>query len=462
MNGQSCRQGSRAAAVCTGRVAAVSTGAIVLSCVGQNSVLGAFLEQQSRSLGVSELHFCGLLALATLLAAGGMQALKGPVSRWSTGRLALVTGVASAVALLLWGLLMVAESHLSPLSTLPLLVLSLTGIRLFLRGTFKIVSVSVVNENVEGRQRSLVMAMSSVAAGVVFAGMPLGTHVLLERLGFVTAVVVFAVGSIAAGAAVQIVATSGTKREATSSENIANGLRVAEDGGRGQRLDEAKRSRLFWGYSLGLPLNTLIQSSASLMLLPIARAASVDPGRVYAIYLPAMVIGLPCVFFATRNMRHHREIFVLHQASLLISTLGFLTIETDAGWAAAGLGFGAAAGLYTAMASNLWPTAYGLRHAKAYYGFATTIDLCASAAGPLLFGVIHQCFGVQAALWGVLPLPLLAIVLVLSSARGQRSARRSTHARTWSSRISMGTGPTRRTSRWKATRSNSGPSSASA
>ncbi len=36
-----------------------------------------------------------------------------------------------------------------------------------------------------------------------------------------------------------------------------------------------------------------------------------------------------------------------------------------------------------------------------------------------------------------------------SSARrsGQRSERRSTHARTWSSRISIGTGPTRRTSR---------------
>ena len=442
-------------------IAAVATLGIVLSCAGQNSVLGVFLDHQSKTLGIDEVHFCILLAGATLLAAGGMRWFETAVAQWPTARLAWMAGTTSAASLALWAVLIGTASRLSLAGASILLILSLTGIRLFLRGVLKIVAASVVNETVAQQHRARVMAISSAVAGVIFAGMPLATHGMLNAWGFSWTIGVYAAGSLAVGiltarvvsarddgaqAEAQNAPPQAELRNAPPQAELRNAPpqaqprnappqaqprnappqaqpRNARQKVRDERpvdmtLTEAKQAPLFWTYAAGLPLNTLIQSSASLMILPIARQAGVEPNRVYSIYVLAMIVGLPCVYFATVNMRRHRAIFRLHQAALIVSTVGFITISNDAGWVAAGVGFGAAAGLYTAMASNLWPTVYGLRHAKAFYGFATAIDLAASAAGPLLFGVVHSFFGVQAALWLVLPLPVLTI---LSSLRaGQR------------------------------------------
>ena len=397
-------------------IIAASTLAIILSTVGQNSVLGVFLEQQSASLGITEMQFCLLLAISTLLAGAGMHALQGAVARRSTAFLAIATSVGSAAALLLWGGVVAFQSRLSLWSVLLLLTLCFTGIRLFLRGIFKIVGSSVVNEKATAAGRSRMMALSNVLAGAVFALLPLASYGLLRRTGFVVTVILFGVASIVVGILVWRVVSSTPDR----------GHRVVEkivDAGAGScTLAEARRTRRFWTYSMGLPLNTLIQSSASLMLLPIARYAEVDPSRAYSIYLPAMVIGLPCVFFATQKMGRHRTIFLIHQLALVASTLGFLFLDTALGFWAASLGFGVAAALYTAMASNLWPTVYGTAHAKAFYGYATAIDLGASAAGPILFGVVHHFWGVQVALMLVLPLPLVNVALV-GIAAGQRRVR---------------------------------------
>ena len=402
------------------RVAAASMLAIVLSTVGQNSVLGVFMEQQAQALGIEALQFCVLLALGTLIAAVAMRLLRGCVARWSTSRLALVTAVASAGALASWGGIVVLESRLSPWSIALLLTLCFTGIRLFVRGIFKIVGASVVNEGSPAEQRSKTMALSNVGAGLVFAVLPLIAYHLLQAIGFLGTMLLFAVASLVAGALVFRVASESA---ATGSERAVATEVSDSRQRRSLGLDEAKRTRRFWIYTMGLPLNTLIQSSASLMLLPIARYAEVEPSRAYAIYLPAMIIGLPCVFIATRRMRNHPAIFVGHQLALVVSTLGFLFLGSGIGFWAAGLGFGVAAALYTAMAGNLWPTAYGTRHAKQFYAYATAIDLGASALGPILFGLVHYLWGVQVALMLVLPLPLFNVGAIgLSALRAKRRA----------------------------------------
>ncbi|MEM9386903.1 MAG: MFS transporter [Pseudomonadota bacterium] len=388
------------------QILAASTLAIILSTVGQNSVLGVFLEQQSNALGITELHFCLLLAASTLLAAAGMRWLQPYIASWRTSTLAALTALASAGSLMLWGVIAAAKLALGIWGALLLLTLCFTGIRLFLRGMFKILGATVVNEQAASTKRAKTMALSNALAGIVFAALPLLTHGLLERVGFELTMVVFAVASVVVGVLIFRV-TSMPREEAA--EALTD---VAAEQGPSIPLDAAKRSPQFWIYAFGVPLSTLITSSASLMILPIAHYAGVSPPYAYAIYLPAMFVGFPCVYFATRTMHHHRVIFIAHQLALVITTLGFLFIATPLGFWATSIGFGAAAGLYTAMASNLWPTVYGTHYAKAYYGYATAIDLGASALGPVLFGVVHHFWGVQVALLLVLPLPLLGVLLM--------------------------------------------------
>ena len=62
-----------------------------------------------------------------------------------------------------------------------------------------------------------------------------------------------------------------------------------------------------------------------------------------------------------------------------------------------------------------WPTLYGTRYAKEYYSFAVTVDLAASAIGPILFSVIDRMWGIHVALWIMLPLPLANCALILLS-----------------------------------------------
>jgi hypothetical protein len=175
----------------------------------------------------------------------------------------------------------------------------------------------------------------------------------------------------------------------------------------------ARKSVLFWIYALGIPLNSLIQSSASLFMLSIAEYNQVSTAYAYSLLIPAALAGMPALVLATLFMSHHKIIFLVHQLAILASSIGFLFLHHPAGWLTTALCFGVAAGLYTALSSNLWPTMYGSQHVKEFYGTSAAIDLAFSAIGPIVFSVLDHFYGIQVALCVFLPLPLINSGLIL-------------------------------------------------
>jgi hypothetical protein len=310
--------------------------------------------------------------------------------------------------LLLFAFTPTVAQSVSTAAALLVLALSLTGFRLCFRGSFRLISSSLVTHSFRDKQRGKAFAFVGVLSGILGSSIPYLTFQLHESLSFsqLSGVLIAMLLLYAGLFSLLRKHVGGPARGHETQETHDHESQSVP-------LQDAKRRLSFWLYMLGVPFYSLLLSSVILYLDPIAEGSGVSYAKGLSFYMPAAMVGIPCFAWASMNMQKSRLVFLLYLSSIIGSFIGFQMFQSLLGQTLAFAGFGVASALYTALCMNLWPTLYGRRHANQYFGMAASFDLFATAVGPVFFGILMDHMPIIKALQLCLYLPLVVAVLFL-------------------------------------------------
>jgi 1-acyl-sn-glycerol-3-phosphate acyltransferase/MFS family permease len=398
----------------------LSIMATLIAVLGQNSFIGIFTVDFLQSLDLSFTQFGLTMMIATLLASFLIP---------GTGRLLDSHGMTkTTVCIVLGGVMTLLCFAFIPMlaqqsKTLGILLLglSLTGFRLFFRGSFRMISTSLVTLSFHEKERGRAFMMVGVLSGIVGSCIPYLAFRLHEAL------------DLLAMSAVMMTVLLGFAGLSLALRRIPMGVKQNPDSLHGREMDqpgieprEAQRQLSYWLYMIGVPFYSLLLSSVILYFDPIATASGVAYSKGLAFYIPAAAIGIPVFAWASLHMHKSRLVFLLYLSSIIISFAGFQRFDSPMGQIWAFAGFGAASAFYTALSMGLWSTLYGRRFANQHLGRAAALDLFATAVGPAFFGLLLDAMPIIEALQLCLYLPLLVAILFLFTA--QKPSRDSSQA----------------------------------
>lgn len=389
---------------------ALSVMATVIAVFGQNSFLGVFTDDLMSQLDLSFARFGLILMIATLVASVFVQKTGHWMDRLGTVKASLLMTAGGAASLLIFGMVPSLADRFSPLLAILVLGLGMTGFRLFFRGSFRLISSSIVTQAFSERQRGKAVAVSGVLSVVLSAPLPFLAHYFhaAREQGLLIACMLGGLILFGSCALAMRHHLNGPVSKAVVRHDTDDAMPATP-------LMEARQRADFWLYMLGVPMYSLLLSSVILFLNSVSAHAGVAYAKGLSFYIGAAVIGIPLFVWASMNMKKSRLVFLVYQVSIAVSFAGFLNLGSSLGQFMAFSGFGVASALYSALSMNLWPRLYGRKHANQFFGFAASFDLVATAVGPLLFGLVVDGFSVAWALRIGIMVPLvMSALLVLS------------------------------------------------
>lgn len=396
----------------------LSIMATLIAVLGQNSFIGVFTVDFLQTLQLSFTQFGFIMMAATLLASLLVPRTGRLLDSMGAMRTTLIIVCGGIGTLLLFAVTPWMAETLSPAFAVILLGLTLTGFRLCFRGSFRMISSSLVTLSFAEKDRGKAFAIVGVLSGLVGSSIPYLAYQLHEALDFFKLSMVLIAGLVAYAAIFMSL-----RQHVKAGASQGKDQDVTEQADASIAPEEARQRLSFWLYMIGVPFYSLLLSSVILFLDPIAAGSGVSYAKGLSFYIPAAMVGLPSLAWALMNMRKSRLVFLLYLGSIMASFTGFQMFQSLGGQLLAFAGFGMASALYTALCMNLWPTLYGRRFANRYLGMAASFDLCATAIGPVFFGFLLDNMSIVQALRLCLYLPLVVGVLFIISCLREPSDR---------------------------------------
>ena len=167
-------------------------------------------------------------------------------------------------------------------------------------------------------------------------------------------------------------------------------------------LQEARRSPVFWVYSLGMAVWALFGTAVTYHIVAIFAEAGRDSSAAFAYFFPnslvAVSVNLLSSWLADRSRL--KPFLLLMIIAFICGTWGLINLETQWGYWLMVVGFGSGGGLWGMLSNLAFVRHFGLLHLGEISGLNTSVTVFASAIGPLLFSLgkdlRRQLFGCRA------------------------------------------------------------------
>ncbi len=404
---------------------------VLMSVPGQTMGVSVFTENLLRDLHINRNNL-SLAYMTGTLASGLLITRAGKLyDRFGARIMAFVSGVLLGVVLLYLTRVdrVVARLEtgdgglLSPaFLTFFLLVLGFFGIRFFGQGLLTMVSRNMVMKWFE-RRRGLANAVLGIFTALGFSLAPQVLNRIIERLEWRGA---WAFLAIVVGLVFALFVLLVYRDNPEGCGMEADGPMQKQKKGRRKpppslppkdySLKEARITRAFWAFTLGLSLSALYISGLTFHVVSVFDAAGISKDMALGIFIPASLIAVVIQFvfgYASDYMRL-KYILYLFLAGMFCTGLGLAMLGGP--WLAYYMiitGNGVVWGLYTVLIGVTWPRFYGLKHLGAISGFSLSWIVIASALGPYLFSLSYNFSG-NYALLGWLTCSLAILLLLLS------------------------------------------------
>ena len=154
-------------------------------------------------------------------------------------------------------------------------------------------------------------------------------------------------------------------------------------------IREARRSPVFWVYSLSLAMHAMFGTALTFHVVSIFGEAGRSADEAFGYFLPAAVFSTATNLVARYYVDRYRlkPFLVLMLIGFLLGAWGLYNLSADWGYWMLAMGFGAGGGLWGVTSNLAFIRFFGPLHLGEVSGFNTSITVFASAIGPAAFAL---------------------------------------------------------------------------
>lgn len=179
------------------------------------------------------------------------------------------------------------------------------------------------------------------------------------------------------------------------------------------RLKEARKTYVFWLFSISLAVFALMMTGIIFNIISIFEEADMSKSDALFIFVPASIISIIFTMLGGYLSDYVRlkYILVVYLCGLTLSAVSLPLIQNPVFYYLLILGNGTATGLYSILISVVWPRFFGRQYLGEISGFSLSLIVFFSAIGPLLFSLSLSQFGsYSVAAWICLAICISCIV----------------------------------------------------
>ncbi|WOJ97056.1 MFS transporter [Congregibacter brevis] len=160
-------------------------------------------------------------------------------------------------------------------------------------------------------------------------------------------------------------------------------------------LDQARRSPIFWIYSLSLGMHALFGTALVFHVVAVFGESGLSAGVAFGYFLPAAVFSTASNLIASSFVDRYRlkPFLVCMLCVLSIGAIGLINLEHVWGYWVLAAGFGVGGGLWGVVSNLAFIRFFGPLHLGAVSGFNASISVFASAIGPAAFSLAVDHLG---------------------------------------------------------------------
>jgi len=161
------------------------------------------------------------------------------------------------------------------------------------------------------------------------------------------------------------------------------------------RLKDAKRSLVFWVYSLSLAMHALFGTALTFHVVAIFSEAGLSKEVAFSYFIPVAIFSTSANLLASWlvDSSSLKPFLILMLGSFILGSVGFIFLNAAWGYWALALGFGVGGGLWGVISNLAFIRFFGPSHVGEVSGFSTSISVFASALGPFVFSAAADIFG---------------------------------------------------------------------
>lgn len=183
-------------------------------------------------------------------------------------------------------------------------------------------------------------------------------------------------------------------------------------------LKEARRSPVFWIYSLSLAIHAFFGTALTFHIVAIFSESGLSREVAFSYFLPVAIFSTSANLLASWLVDSSalKPFLIIMLGSFILGSLGFISLDTKWGYWALAFGFGIGGGLWHVVSNLAFIRFFGPAHIGEVSGFSTSISVFASALGPFVFSAaadVSGSYGTAAklCLLGLIALLVAALII---------------------------------------------------
>jgi OFA family oxalate/formate antiporter-like MFS transporter len=382
-------------------ILAAGTIGILMSVPGQTMGVSVFTDNLIRDLGINRNHL-SLAYLIGTLGSGLLITKAGKLYDKHGARvMSFFSGVLLGVTLIfLTRVDKVAQAINNTFNIAPsasifiLLAIGFFGIRFFGQGLLTMVSRNMVMKWFVER-RGLANAVLGIFSAFGFSLAPKILNMFIEELEWRGAWVLMA---LIVGIVFAIFVLIFYRDNPKDSGCVADGnskikakrKRPPSLPDRDYTLKEARKTRAFWAFTLGLAITALYISGLTFHVLSVFETSGLSNEKALGIFIPTSVIAVLVQFgvgYASDYIKL-KYLLVIFMVGMIMTSCGLILLgnSTFSYWLVIA-GNGVVWGLYTVLIGVTWPRFFGLKNLGAISGYSLSWTVIGSALGPYFFSL---------------------------------------------------------------------------
>jgi OFA family oxalate/formate antiporter-like MFS transporter len=375
----------------------LSTIAFLFSIPGQTMGMAVFTDPLILALGLSRTE----LSMAYLLGTVASALFLTRAGRWYDklgGRTIIALSSLALAAMLVFisssDLLAVALGG-GTTAGFACIMLGYFGVRFFGQGILTSAARNILLVWFEKR-RGLVSSTRGVFVSLGFSLAPLGLAWIIQDAGWRAALWQLAI----ACAVFAVLAYLFLRDSAAACGLAVDGQGEAHEHRSGptppsQSLAEARRSPVFWIFSLGLAMHALFGTAVTFHVVSIFAAAGRTASEAFGYFLPMAIMSTASNLLAgwLADKLPLKPFLVMMLLAFIVGAIGLLNLDQGWGYWLLVTGFGIGGGLWSVNSNLAFIRNFGPLHLGEISGLCTSIMVFGSAIGPALFSLGLDHFG---------------------------------------------------------------------
>ena len=375
-----------------------STVGFLLSIPGQTMGMAVFTEPFLEAFGLTRTQ----LSMAYLFGTIGSSLFLTQAGRWYDRLGGRIMIAASSLAL---GLMVGYISFVDVLSrwlgghtlvTFILILLGFFGVRFFGQGVLTSCSRNVLMLWFVKR-RGLVSGLRSVFVSFGFSLAPLVLAMMIGGFGWRGALWFMA---LLVGLAFAVLAFIFVRDNPVSCGLIADGEKpsdayVAPVEAPSKSLAEARRSPVFWIYSMSLAMHAMFGTALTFHVVAIFGEAGLPRDVAFGYFFPAAICATAANLVGSYLVDKGplKPFLIVMLVGFVVGGYGLINLDQSWGYWMLAAGFGTGGGLWGVTSNLAFIRFFGPLHLGEVSGFNTSISVFASAVGPFAFSLAVDHLG---------------------------------------------------------------------